>query len=132
MTSFSVRRRFGGIEILRLAFRLERPAAKRDRFALCVEHGKYQPSTEAIVRASFFLFHHEAAAFELLLRRAFLSEMRGKRFPTVGRKSKTKSGCRLFREAALLQVLTNGRGTFALQLILPPLQRPLIQLDDLI
>ena len=81
--------------ILRFAFRIQRAAAKSDRLPLNVEHRKHQPPAKTIVGAAFFFLDDQPAAFDLLLRRAFLSQMSGKRFPTIGRKTEPK-GLRAF------------------------------------
>src|SRR5437660_8291659 len=52
--------------------------------------------------------------------------------PTFGSKAKLKRLARLFRDSALFEIVANRSGRSTFQLILPPLQRPLIQFDDLI
>src|SRR5205823_3932071 len=55
-----------------------------------------------------------------------------KSVPTFGSKAKLKRLSRLFRDPWLFKIAANRSGRFTLQLILPPLQRPLIQFYDLI
>ena len=87
MTALCVGGGLGGIQVLRLAFRIESPAAEGYRFSLGVKHRENQPAAKTIVRAAFIFPDHQPALFQLLLRRAFLSQMRRKRFPTVGSES---------------------------------------------
>ena len=109
----------------------KRPAAESYRLSLGVEHRKHQPPAKSIVRAAFLFLHHQPALFQLLLGRAFLPQMRRKRFPTVGRKSEPKSlGC---VSSVIPRCFRYSRATRASaldsELILPPVQRPLIQLE---
>src|SRR5438128_46185 len=104
MTPFGISRSLRRVQIFRFAFRIQNSSAKRDRFSLSVEHREHQPSTKTIVRTAFIFLDDESTFFKLLLRRAFLTEMSRKSFPTVGSKTEMKCLHRLFSDAALFQI----------------------------
>src|ERR1043166_3482669 len=95
------------IQILWIAIRIERAPAESDRFSLDIEHWKDYTPAKSIVRTALVFLDDQSALFKLFLRRALLTEMRRKSFPTVRRKTKTESLDRFFGKAALLQVVTH-------------------------
>src|SRR5437660_6810251 len=120
---------FRRVQVLGIACGIEYAAAKGNRFSLHVKHGENEPPAKTIVRTTFIFLYHETALLEVFLAGPLLPQMRGKSFPTVGSKSEPESLCGFISDATTFQILAHRRGGFALQLILPPLQRPLVQLD---
>src|SRR5215831_4715885 len=123
---------FRRVQVLGIAIRIERASTKRNRFSLHIKYREDEPPAKTIVGPAFIFLDHQTALLELFLARALLTQMSRQSFPTVRSKPKPEGLCGFITDAAFFQILAHRCRSFARQLILPPLQRPLVQLDDLI
>src|SRR5215831_3285989 len=101
ISSLGVRRCFRRVQVLGITIGIEGASPKRNRFSLYIEYREYEPSAKTIVRSAFIFLYHQTALFQLFLSCALLTQMRGKRFPTVGSKPEPEGLCGFLSEAAL-------------------------------
>ena len=75
VSTLSVGRRFGRIQIFGFAVRIEGAAAKRNWFSLSIEDRKHQPSPEPVVRTAAVLLDDQTTLLERFLRGALLTQV---------------------------------------------------------